>query len=164
VDDTIEVRVGNLPSYSLFLKDASSRSFRLPKGYKFPDGMTLCNLITMWYCGDNATKTPPLMYLQNHELETNALRSKLTMMKTLMDAVKAAAIRKGLWVRNTKWTVQMTIQLFDSVKVCFDYKYKSQKKSRFNQLVWKTIYNHWYKHDQVCADLLEGIPDAMEER
>lgn len=78
-----------------FFFSAGSLS-RVPADFVFPK-MTLCTLITSWYCGNESTKTVPFKMLRATEIKNKKERYKLSQMKALMLAVEVAAERAEVW-------------------------------------------------------------------
>ena len=93
---------------------------RVPVDFVFPK-MTLCTLITSWFCGNESTKTVPFKMLRATEIKNKKERYKLFQMKTLMLAVEIAAERAGVWQclsQRGSWDVGLTVRLYESVH-CF---------------------------------------------
>ena len=73
--------------FNIFSKGTLSR---VPPNFVFPI-MTLCTLITSWFCGNESTKTIPLKLLRATEIKDKKERYKLSKKKSLMAVVKTEA-------------------------------------------------------------------------
>ncbi len=122
---------------------------RVPVDFVFPK-MTLCTLITSWFCGNESTKTVPFKMLRATEIKNKKERYKLSQMKTLMLAVEIAAERAGVW---RSWDVGSTVRLYKSVHRFFTYR--SKMKRRNKQISWQTVYNLLKVNRKVFATDLE---------
>ncbi len=116
--------------------------------------MTLCTLITSWYCGNESTKTVPFKMLRATEIKNKKERYKLSQMKVLMLAVEMeiAAERAGVWQDLTQrgsWDVGSTVRLYDSTHRFFTYR--SKTKRRNEQISWQTVYNLFKMNKKVLA-------------
>ncbi len=104
--------------------------------------MTLCTLITAWYCGNESTKTVPFRLLRAMEIKKKEERYKLSKMKVLMPRVQTAAEQVEVWqhlVQRGSWTVGNTVRLNESVSPFF--RYPSKLKRRNKQISWILVYN-----------------------
>jgi hypothetical protein len=114
---------------------------RVHADFIFPK-MTLCTLITAWYCGNESTKTAPFKLLRATEIKKNEERYKLSKMKVLISRVQTAAERVEVWqhlVQRGSWTVGKTVRLYESVIPFF--RYPSKLKQRNKQISWILVYN-----------------------
>ena len=75
-------------------------------------------------------------------------KSACSDMKKLMDLVHEAAGIEGIRVnwRMNEWTVPKTVRLHEGVSKYFDYDKSTDGRGRKEQLAWKTVLNHHYKH------------------
>ena len=138
----------NLPfRFRLFLRADGSFS-RLPENYVMPS-MGLASLITRWHCGDPSEMIVPFKLLKPHEMKgTGMKKSACSDMKKLMDLVHEAAGIEGIRVnwRMNEWTVPKTVRLHEGVSKYFNYDKSTDGRGRKEQLAWKTVLNHHYKH------------------
>lgn len=113
---------------------------RVPTDFVFPE-MTLCTLITFWFCGNPRKKIIPLKMLSAREIANVKERPKLTKMKAMMKAVQLGATQLGVWGGQSKWEVADSVRLFESVEHLFDYPAKNGKIRRCRQISWITVQN-----------------------
>ena len=128
---------------------------RVHADFVFPK-MTLCTLITSWFCGNESTKTVPFKMLKATEIKKKKERYKLSQMKTLMLAVEIAAERAGVWQclsQRGSWNVGSTVRLYESVHCFFAYQSKMQRRNE--QISWQTVYNLFKVNRKVFATDLE---------
>ena len=149
----VEVQGGrNVPYRFRFFIHSDGSYSRLPEGYVMPD-MGLQQLITAWHCGDASKKIVPFKLLKSHELKSKT-KSQHSDMRKLMQLVEEAAQKEGFQVnrRMQDWTVPLTVNLYESVAKYFNYDKSDTGKGRQQQLAYKTLLNHWYKHDKKFAN------------
>ena len=133
-----------------FFFSAGSLS-RVPADFVFPK-MTMCTLITSWYCGNESTKTVPFKMLKATEIKNKKERYKLSQMKVLMLAVEIAAELAGVWQGLTQrgsWDVGSTVRLYESTHRFFAYR--SKTKHRNEQISWQTVFNLFKTNRKVFA-------------
>ena len=70
---------------------------RLPNDFVFPH-MTLCTLVTSWFCGNPSTKTLPFKLLVGANIASKRMKNEHQKMKSMMGAVIAGAKQfYGCW-------------------------------------------------------------------
>ena len=114
--------------------------------------MTLCTLITSWYCGNESTKTVPFKMLRGTEIKNQKERYKLSQMKVLMKAVQIAGERAGVWqglAQSGSWDVRLTERLYKNTHQFFAYKSKTLRRNE--QISWQTVYNLFKANRKVFA-------------
>jgi hypothetical protein len=100
----------------------------LPNDFVFPH-MTLCALVTNWFCRNPTTKTLPLKFLVLADFKNRGIKCEHQKMKVLMvmGAVIAGSKQLGLWDgQNGTWDIPRAI---DYMKVCGIYL-NTQAKQR----------------------------------
>jgi len=118
---------------------------RLPSNFVFPD-MTLCTLITFWFCGNPRMKIVPLKMISAREIANKKEQPKLTKIKALMAAVKLGAASLGVSTDNNgAWDVAASVRLFESVEPLFNYPAMNGKVRRCSQISWITVHNLYTK-------------------
>jgi len=133
-----------------FFFSAGSLS-RVPADFVFPK-ITLCTLITSWYCGNESTKTVPFKMLRATEIKNKKERYKLTHMKILMKAVETAAERAGVWqglAQRGSWDVGSTVRLYEFTHRFFAYRSKILRRNE--QISWQTVYRLFKENRKVFA-------------
>ena len=114
---------------------------RVPADFVFPE-MTLCTLITFWFCGNPRKKIVPLRMISAREIANVKERPKLTKMKAMMKAVQLGATQLGVWRGlSGKWEVADSVRLFESIEHLFDYPAMNGKIRRCRQISWITVQN-----------------------
>jgi hypothetical protein len=107
-----------------------------PNDFVFPH-MTLCALVTNWFCRNPSTKTLPLKFLVPVDFKNRGMKCKHQKMKVLMGAVIAGAKQLGLWDgQNGTWDIPRAIQLYESMRHLFEYP--SQTTARIR---WISVHN-----------------------
>ena len=115
----------------------------LPKDFVFPH-MTLCTLVTSWFCGNPSKKTLTLKFPVWADFESNRMKNEHQKMKGLIDAVISGAKEIGVWDgQNGAWDVPRAIWLYESVRHLFKYPSKSTQICRNDQISLRTIYNSY---------------------
>ena len=129
----------------------SAGSFsRVRPDFVFPK-MTLCTLITCWFCGNASKRIVPLKLLRPVEIATKSERFKLSKMKKLMLGVMMAATRCNINAgQRGSWDVEATVRLYAAVRPYFQYPAKISIR-RDEQISWTTVYNLYVKHGHVFA-------------
>ena len=123
---------------------------RVRADFVFPK-MTLCTLITCWFCGNESAKTVPFKLLRPMEIKKVSERYKLSKMKLLMLGVQLAAERCGVWrAQRGTWDVGLTVRLYEAVRPYFTYPSKTSIR-RDEQISWNTVYNLYLKHEKKFA-------------
>ncbi len=124
---------------------------RLPIDFVFPH-MTLCTLVTSWFCGNPSTKTLPLKYLLQADFKISSMKSDHRKMKGMIAAVIAGAnqVMEMDW-HNGAWDIQWELQLYRGVKHLFMYPSKSTQCHRNDQISWRTVYNLYMKNGKTFA-------------
>ena len=69
---------------------------RVCADFVFPQ-MTLCTLITSWFCGNKSSKTVPFKLLRPIEIKKEKENYKLSKIKLLMSRVQLATEQVGEW-------------------------------------------------------------------
>ncbi len=106
---------------------------RLPNDFVFPH-MTLCALVTNWFCGNPCTKAQSLKFLVPADFKNQGMKCEHQKMKVLMGAVIAGAKQLQLWDgQNGAWDIPRAIQLYESVWHLFEYP--SQTTARRNDQI-----------------------------
>jgi hypothetical protein len=114
---------------------------RVPANFAFPE-MTLCTLITFWYCGNRSKNMVPLKMITAREIANAKERPKLTKMKALMAAVERGATELDVWTEcNGTWEISASVRLFESIQHLFNYPTQNGKIRRSSQISWITVYN-----------------------
>ena len=107
---------------------------RVRADFVFPK-MTLCMLITCWFCGNESAKTVPFKLLRPMEIKKVSERYKLSKMKLLMLGVQLAAERCGVWrAQRGTWDVGLTVRLYEAVRPYFTYPSKTSIRRDEHQL------------------------------
>jgi len=125
---------------------------RVRADFIFPK-MTLCTLVTSWFCGNESSKTVPFKLLRPIEIKKEKERYKLSKMKLLMSWVQLAAERAGVWrsfARRGSWDVGSTVRLYEAVRPYFAYPSNTSLR-RDEQISWNTVYNLYKKNDKKFA-------------
>jgi len=122
----------------------------LPPDYKFPKAIGLELLFTLWFCGDRSNNIPPYRMLKWNDLDAKTERTKLSMIRKVMNtAVRGARDISGRpeLLNHRVWTYRNALDLFEGVKHLFLFpilttsrKNKSRCR-RFETISWKTYYN-----------------------
>jgi hypothetical protein len=125
---------------------------QIPKGIILPD-MTLCNLITCWYKGNEYKKIAPyhflkMNYFEGDKIQKKKIARKLSNMKQLMKLVKLCAHTEQIIIhrRTAEWNTRMAVDLYNAVKHYFEYGGIIRMYKRHKQLSWKTVLNHYIKN------------------
>jgi len=123
---------------------------RVRPDFVFPK-MTLCTLITSWFCGNESARTMPFRLLRPMEIKKVSERHKWSKMKLLMKGVQLAAERCGMWrPQRATWDVGSAVRLYEAVRLYFTYPSKTSAR-REEHISWYTVYNLYVKHDQKFA-------------
>ena len=85
----VDGSASNSRTFQFFYSGAGEIS-RLRKIFVFPD-MTLCTLITSWFCGNPSLKTIPFKFLKQSEFKEEKTRRVFRKMKAMIDAVIVGA-------------------------------------------------------------------------
>ena len=126
---------------------------RLSKNFVFPD-MTLCTLITSWFCGNPSLKTIPFKFLKQSEFKEEKTRRVFRKMKAMIDAVIVGAKKVDAWTpQSGTWEVRMALSLYESV--CHLFQYRTNSIRRNEQLSWRTVYNLYLKKKKKFATDLD---------
>lgn len=120
----------------------------VPKSFKFPVGLTMINLFTMFFIGDKTKNIPPYRMLSQKDLFRRTDKTNLSMMKRLMKEAKRGAefiVGKPELTRHRVWTHRKVLDFYEGVKHLFDFpgKVKANGRARarrFSQLTWKRIF------------------------
>jgi hypothetical protein len=80
--------------FQIFFSGGAISRVRLD--FVFPK-MTLCTLITCWFCGNESAKTVPFKLLRPMEIKKVSERHKWSKMNFLMMGVQLAAERCDMW-------------------------------------------------------------------
>jgi hypothetical protein len=165
VNDSAVCTIANSSSALTIVEPSCGRKFqfffsagnlsRVPADFIFPK-MTLCTLISSWFCGNESTKTVPFKMLRATEIKNKKERYKLSQMKALMLAVEVAAERAGVWqglTRKGSWDVGLTVRLYESIHRFFTYR--SKMKRRNEQISWQTVFNLFKANKKAFATDLE---------
>ena len=125
---------------------------RIPHDFVFPH-MTLCTLVTSWFCGNPSAKTLPLKYLVWADFKSKSMKNEHHKMKGMIAAVIAGAkkVEMDMDFVNGAWDVPRALQLYGGVKELFAYPSKSTQTRRNNQISWRTIYNLYLKNRKKFA-------------
>jgi len=134
--------------YQIFFSAGSIS--RVRPDFVFPK-MTLCTLITCWFCGNESAKTVPFRLLRPMEIKKVSERHKLSKMKLLMSGVQLAAERCDMWrERSGTWDVGSAVRLYEAVRPYFSYPAKISIR-RDTHISWNTVYNLYLKYDKKFA-------------
>jgi hypothetical protein len=118
---------------------------RVPSNFMFPE-MTLCTLITFWFCGNPRMKIVPLKMISAREIANEKERPKLTKIKAMMQAVQLGATKLGVSMEyNGVWDIAASVRLFETVEPLFNYPAMNGKVRRCNQISWITVHNLYTK-------------------
>ena len=113
--------------------------------------MTLCTLITSWFCGNESAKTVPFKLLRPMEIKKVSERHKWSKMKLLMMGVQLAAERCDMWrPQRGTWDVGSMVRLYEAVRPYFTYPSKTSAR-REEHISWYTVYNLYLQHDKKIA-------------
>jgi len=124
---------------------------RIPHDYVFPH-MTLCTLVTSWFCGNPSAKTLPLKYLVWADFKSKKMKNEHRKMKVMMGAVIAGANQvMEMDCVNGAWDIPRALQLYGGVKELFAYPSKSTQTHRNDQISWRTVYNLYLKNGKRFA-------------
>jgi hypothetical protein len=124
---------------------------RIPHDYVFPH-MTLCTLVTSWFCGNPSAKTLPLKYLVWADFKSKKMKNEHRKMKVMMGAVIAGANQvMEMDCVNGAWDIPRALQLYGGVKELFAYPSKSTQTRRNDQISWRTVYNLYLKNGKRFA-------------
>lgn len=140
-------KTNNDQKIMLSWKNTSGGKFKLlPKNYVIPH-MSLCNLVTMWYCGDKQNKIPPYKMLSASDFShVKSGKQKLTHMRKMISYFKRAAhlINRNDLIKSHRsvWTIRDAVTLYESTVHLFRFpNIKVGKVRRFESISWKTFYN-----------------------
>jgi hypothetical protein len=123
---------------------------RVRPDFVFPK-MTLCTLITSWFCGNQSLRTVPFKLLRPMEIAKVSERHKWSKMKLLMMGVQLAAERCDMWrPQRGTWGVGSSVRLYEAVRPFFTYPSKTSAR-RDEHISWHTVYNLYVKHDKKFA-------------
>ena len=125
---------------------------RLPNDFVFPH-MTLCALVTSWFCGNPSAKTLPLKFLLRADFKSKSMMCDHRKMKGMIAAVIAGAnsLTDEMDWRNGAWDIPRALQLYGGVKELFAYPSKSTQTRRNDQISWRTVYNLYLKNGKRFA-------------
>jgi hypothetical protein len=116
--------------------------------------MTLCTLITSWFCGNPSLKTIPFKFLKQSEFKEEKTRRVFRKMKAMIDAVIVGAKKVDAWTpQSGTWEVRMALSLYESV--CHLFQYRTNSIRRNEQLSWRTVYNLYLKKKKKFATDLD---------
>ena len=121
---------------------ANDRLQLLPENYNFPQ-LTLCSLVTGWYCGNQPKGIPPYKILKACDVQhLKGGKQKLSHFKKLMQAVeKAARIVNQPQLVKRVMSERDAITLYNNVKHLFHIPAEHKKARRYETLSWKSYYN-----------------------
>ncbi len=105
----VEESASNSRRFQFFYSVGEIR--RLPKDFTFPH-MTLCRLITSWFCGNPSTKTLLFKFLEQCDMKDERTKRVFRKMRAMMDAVIAGAKQVDAWnAQHSTWEVPMALRL-----------------------------------------------------
>ncbi len=147
----VRVQTSKSSFYNFFISKGGTIT-KVPKGFKFPT-MSLSLLIIYWFCGDKSKNIIPLCLLCRKDFETKTMRNYLTKMQQMMNIVKIAGTREGVWIdqKHYQWDVKQCNNLFRAIDVKY-FKYPTKRHvRRQKQITWKTVLESYIKHNKVFA-------------
>ena len=133
------------------------RFHSVPQGFQVPK-MTLANLITCWYCGNERDGIPPLRFVQGHDLVQKNGKVLVCQWKKMITYVNIAARKIGFLMPSdpNKMRVCDTVDLYSAIKPCFKYKsIRCNHKRRHEGILWKTIFNIICKNNGKFANEID---------
>jgi len=155
-----------------FFYSGAGEISRIRNDFVFPH-MTLCTLITSWFCGNPSLKTIPFKFLKQSEFKEEKTRRAYRKIKAMIDAVIAGAKRVNAWrPQSGTWEVGMALRLYESVRPLFEYPTNTGYPIRRNEHIsWRTVYNLYLKNKKkfatdlgdAMADEAVGVNELMEE-
>ncbi len=94
-----------------------------PENFQFPT-MSLSQLIVYWFCRDKLKNIIPFCLLCRKGFKTKTMRNYLTKMQHMMNIVKIAGTREGVWIdqKHYQRDVKQCINLFKAIDVKY-FKY-----------------------------------------
>jgi hypothetical protein len=94
---------------------------RLPNDSMFPH-MTLCTLVTNWFCGNPSTKMLPLKFLVPADFKSHCMKCEHQKMKVTLGNVIAGLLEQSRWGCGMgKMALGMFQGQSDYMKVCSVY-------------------------------------------
>ena len=127
----------------------------LPSTWKFPRGLPIINLITLWIIGNKRENIPPLRLLTAANVEhLKQGRNNLSKMKQVMIQIKKFGVNKGMWENEGNWNGEKITALWSVIWEDLDPYLRTEgkcssgtdlAKSRKGQISWRTCYNNMQK-------------------
>ena len=151
---------GNVPSVEVGEGNSRHRMFywggrfhSVPEGFEVPK-MTLANFITCWYCGNERDEVPPLRFVKSYDLGIKNGKVLVSQWKKMMEHVRQATRKVGYVIPGAnRIRIADTVNLYAVVKGIFRYKgLRVNHKQRYEELLWKTIFNNVTKNQGRFAD------------
>jgi hypothetical protein len=134
---------------------------RVPNDFEFPQ-MTLCTLITSWFCGNPSMQLLPFKFLKQRDLKNESAKSVFRKMSAMMDAVIKGAKKIDKWnPQSGTWEVPIALLLYKEVIPLFEYPTSAGHRIRRDkQMSWRTVYNLYLKMGKTFATDLDVAADA----
>ena len=129
----------------------------LPSTWVFPKGLSIINMMNMWYCGNPKEQVPPFRYLKGpHVSHLKNGRENISKIGRVMEFIVMFVKEEKVWIEDKNWSGAKITTIWTGIwhrldpylRTVTEHRSNNSNKmdiSRKGQMSWRKCYNEMCK-------------------